>query len=158
MKNPSLGDDTHGLTQHLDHMVWHIIQWLVWHCCECYRFLESHWFVWVTQMNHLPMDIDHEKHQDWLTMQVTGLLRSPLAAVKSTVTRRFCWCINSSALFCLIFFFSCKPPVILSSRSSTTGSVDTSTFKSNTSKSNHWVSGVDSWCQLKVGGKNTQSS
>nr|XP_057931938.1 acyl-CoA 6-desaturase isoform X2 [Doryrhamphus excisus] len=34
------------------------------------RFLESHWFVWVTQMNHLPMDIDHEKHQDWLTMQL----------------------------------------------------------------------------------------
>ncbi|KAM9377423.1 LOW QUALITY PROTEIN: acyl-CoA 6-desaturase [Pholidichthys leucotaenia] len=34
------------------------------------RFLESHWFVWITQMNHLPMDIDHEKHQDWLTMQL----------------------------------------------------------------------------------------
>ncbi|XP_057692497.1 acyl-CoA 6-desaturase isoform X2 [Corythoichthys intestinalis] len=34
------------------------------------RFLESHWFVWVTQMSHLPMDIDHEKHQDWLTMQL----------------------------------------------------------------------------------------
>ncbi|KAG7464276.1 hypothetical protein JOB18_015885 [Solea senegalensis] len=34
------------------------------------RFLESHWFVWVTQMNHLPMDIDYEKHQDWLTMQL----------------------------------------------------------------------------------------
>uniref|UniRef100_A0A673A5K5 acyl-CoA (8-3)-desaturase n=1 Tax=Sphaeramia orbicularis TaxID=375764 RepID=A0A673A5K5_9TELE len=34
------------------------------------QFLESHWFVWVTQMNHLPMDIDHEAHQDWLTMQL----------------------------------------------------------------------------------------
>lgn len=34
------------------------------------RFLESHWFVWVTQMNHLPMDIDHERHQDWLNMQL----------------------------------------------------------------------------------------
>ncbi|KAI3370689.1 hypothetical protein L3Q82_007245 [Scortum barcoo] len=34
------------------------------------RFLESHWFVWVTQMSHLPMDIDHEKHRDWLTMQL----------------------------------------------------------------------------------------
>uniref|UniRef100_A0A8D3C9L9 acyl-CoA (8-3)-desaturase n=1 Tax=Scophthalmus maximus TaxID=52904 RepID=A0A8D3C9L9_SCOMX len=34
------------------------------------KFLESHWFVWVTQMNHLPMDIDHEKHKDWLTMQL----------------------------------------------------------------------------------------
>uniref|UniRef100_A0A8C9WJ82 Fatty acid desaturase 2 n=1 Tax=Scleropages formosus TaxID=113540 RepID=A0A8C9WJ82_SCLFO len=36
------------------------------------RFLESHWFVWVTQMNHIPMEIDHEKHQDWLTMQLSA--------------------------------------------------------------------------------------
>uniref|UniRef100_A0A4W5M9P4 Fatty acid desaturase 2 n=1 Tax=Hucho hucho TaxID=62062 RepID=A0A4W5M9P4_9TELE len=34
------------------------------------RFLDSHWFVWVTQMNHLPMEMDHERHQDWLTMQL----------------------------------------------------------------------------------------
>uniref|UniRef100_A0A8C6KZM4 Fatty acid desaturase 2 n=6 Tax=Nothobranchius TaxID=28779 RepID=A0A8C6KZM4_NOTFU len=34
------------------------------------RFLESHWFVWVTQMNHIPMNIDYERHQDWLTMQL----------------------------------------------------------------------------------------
>uniref|UniRef100_A0A7N6AA47 acyl-CoA (8-3)-desaturase n=1 Tax=Anabas testudineus TaxID=64144 RepID=A0A7N6AA47_ANATE len=39
-------------------------------CCECCRFMESHWFVWVTQMNHIPMEIDYEKHQDWLTMQL----------------------------------------------------------------------------------------
>nr|AYG96562.1 fatty acid desaturase 2 [Lepisosteus oculatus] len=36
------------------------------------RFLESHWFVWVTQMNHIPMDIDYEKHQDWLSMQLAA--------------------------------------------------------------------------------------
>nr|QAY29224.1 fatty acid desaturase [Atherina presbyter] len=34
------------------------------------RFLESHWFVWMTQMSHLPMEIDNEKHQDWMTMQL----------------------------------------------------------------------------------------
>ncbi|XP_075996870.1 acyl-CoA 6-desaturase [Genypterus blacodes] len=34
------------------------------------RFLESHWFVWVTQMNHLPMEVDQERHQDWLSMQL----------------------------------------------------------------------------------------
>nr|AGR45587.1 fatty acyl desaturase [Clarias macrocephalus x Clarias gariepinus] len=34
------------------------------------RFLESHWFVWVTQMNHIPMDIDYEKYDDWLSMQL----------------------------------------------------------------------------------------
>ncbi|XP_030645881.1 acyl-CoA 6-desaturase [Chanos chanos] len=34
------------------------------------RFLESHWFVWVTQMSHIPMDIDYEKHKDWLSMQL----------------------------------------------------------------------------------------
>uniref|UniRef100_A0AAZ3QEC4 Cytochrome b5 heme-binding domain-containing protein n=1 Tax=Oncorhynchus tshawytscha TaxID=74940 RepID=A0AAZ3QEC4_ONCTS len=36
------------------------------------RFLESHWFVWVTQMNHLPMEMDHERQQDWLTMQLSA--------------------------------------------------------------------------------------
>nr|AKG51660.1 fatty acid desaturase 2 [Oryzias sinensis] len=34
------------------------------------RFLESHWFVWVTQMNHLPMEMEHEKRQDWMTTQL----------------------------------------------------------------------------------------
>ncbi|XP_051885199.1 acyl-CoA 6-desaturase isoform X3 [Pristis pectinata] len=34
------------------------------------RFIESHWFVWVTQMNHIPMEIDNEKYKDWLTMQL----------------------------------------------------------------------------------------
>ncbi|KAI2648592.1 Acyl-CoA 6-desaturase [Labeo rohita] len=36
------------------------------------RFLESHWFVWVTQMSHIPMDIDYEKRQDWLSMQLVA--------------------------------------------------------------------------------------
>uniref|UniRef100_A0A8B9RK64 Cytochrome b5 heme-binding domain-containing protein n=1 Tax=Astyanax mexicanus TaxID=7994 RepID=A0A8B9RK64_ASTMX len=36
----------------------------------CVRFLESHWFVWVTQMNHIPMDIDYDIHEDWLSMQL----------------------------------------------------------------------------------------
>ncbi|NWW27863.1 FADS2 desaturase, partial [Falcunculus frontatus] len=37
-----------------------------------HRFLESHWFVWVTQMNHIPMEIDSEKHRDWLSSQVAA--------------------------------------------------------------------------------------
>ncbi|EMP32026.1 Fatty acid desaturase 2, partial [Chelonia mydas] len=36
------------------------------------RFLESHWFVWVTQMNHIPMEIDCEKHRDWLSAQLAA--------------------------------------------------------------------------------------
>lgn len=36
----------------------------------CVRFLESHWFVWVTQMNHIPMDVDYDKNDDWLSMQL----------------------------------------------------------------------------------------
>uniref|UniRef100_A0A6I8N7H0 Acyl-CoA 6-desaturase n=1 Tax=Ornithorhynchus anatinus TaxID=9258 RepID=A0A6I8N7H0_ORNAN len=36
------------------------------------RFLESHWFVWVTQMNHIPMEIDREKHRDWLSSQLAA--------------------------------------------------------------------------------------
>ncbi|XP_040184352.1 acyl-CoA 6-desaturase isoform X1 [Rana temporaria] len=36
------------------------------------RFIESHWFVWVTQMNHIPMEIDHEKYRDWLGSQLAA--------------------------------------------------------------------------------------
>ncbi|XP_063293830.1 acyl-CoA 6-desaturase [Pelobates fuscus] len=36
------------------------------------RFFESHWFVWVTQMNHIPMEIDHEKYRDWLSSQLAA--------------------------------------------------------------------------------------
>nr|XP_033784539.1 acyl-CoA 6-desaturase [Geotrypetes seraphini] len=36
------------------------------------RFLESHWFVWVTQMNHIAMEIDHEKYRDWLSCQLAA--------------------------------------------------------------------------------------
>ncbi|KFQ21490.1 Fatty acid desaturase 2 [Mesitornis unicolor] len=36
------------------------------------QFLESHWFVWVTQMNHIPMEIDCEKHRDWLSSQMAA--------------------------------------------------------------------------------------
>nr|AXF92413.1 delta-6 desaturase [Barbonymus gonionotus] len=36
------------------------------------RFMESHWFVWVTQMSHIPMESDYEKHQDWLSMQLVS--------------------------------------------------------------------------------------
>jgi len=34
-----------------------------------YRMLESHWFVYVTQMNHIPMHIDFDKKWDWPTLQ-----------------------------------------------------------------------------------------
>uniref|UniRef100_A0A4W2C7R9 Acyl-CoA 6-desaturase n=1 Tax=Bos indicus x Bos taurus TaxID=30522 RepID=A0A4W2C7R9_BOBOX len=34
------------------------------------RFLESHWFVWVTQMNHIVMEIDREPYRDWFSSQV----------------------------------------------------------------------------------------
>ncbi|KAG8505684.1 Acyl-CoA (8-3)-desaturase [Galemys pyrenaicus] len=34
------------------------------------RFLESNWFVWVTQMNHIPMHIDHDRNKDWFSTQL----------------------------------------------------------------------------------------
>lgn len=34
------------------------------------RFLESHWFVWTTQMSHLPMHIDHDKDMTWFRRQL----------------------------------------------------------------------------------------
>ncbi|CAO2584655.1 Acyl-CoA 6-desaturase [Lemmus lemmus] len=34
------------------------------------RFLESHWFVWVTQMNHIVMEIDLDHYRDWFSSQL----------------------------------------------------------------------------------------
>ncbi|OXB59710.1 hypothetical protein ASZ78_012631 [Callipepla squamata] len=54
-------------------------QWVLWHWCEicdgfvCFsvcRFIESNWFVWVTQMNHIPMHIDYDKNVDWFSTQL----------------------------------------------------------------------------------------
>jgi fatty acid desaturase len=43
------------------------------------RFVESHWFTWVTQMNHIPMDIDFHKgatkdSKDWIRLQLESTL------------------------------------------------------------------------------------
>ena len=32
--------------------------------------MESHWFVWTTQMSHLPMDISRDQDEDWVTAQL----------------------------------------------------------------------------------------
>lgn len=35
------------------------------------RFFESSWFVWVSQSNHIPMDIhDNDEYDSWLSLQV----------------------------------------------------------------------------------------
>lgn len=118
--------------------------------CECVivsvcRFIESHWFVWVTQMSHIPMDIDHEKHQDWFSMQV-----------KLTVGLHNSMRIHTyrhSLMNASFLSFSWWQPVTLSRPSSTTGSADTSTFRLSTSKCvEHFVRFIVSvkTCALKV--------
>lgn len=34
------------------------------------RCMESHWFVWVSQSNHIPMEIDDDKERPWLALQL----------------------------------------------------------------------------------------
>ncbi|XP_061199499.1 acyl-CoA (8-3)-desaturase-like [Neopsephotus bourkii] len=34
------------------------------------RCLESIWFAWVTQMNHIPMHIDYDSNKDWVSTQL----------------------------------------------------------------------------------------
>ncbi|XP_022103051.1 fatty acid desaturase 2-like [Acanthaster planci] len=34
------------------------------------KFLESNWFVWTSQMNHIPMEIDHDQRKEWLPAQL----------------------------------------------------------------------------------------
>ena len=41
------------------------------HNAGTYRFLESHWFVWATQISHLPKDVDFDKRRDWVSLQVS---------------------------------------------------------------------------------------
>jgi fatty acid desaturase 2 (delta-6 desaturase) len=36
------------------------------------RCVESHWFVWATQVSHIPMNIDLDHRQDWPSLQLAG--------------------------------------------------------------------------------------
>ncbi|XP_020662644.3 acyl-CoA (8-3)-desaturase-like [Pogona vitticeps] len=36
------------------------------------RFLESNWFLWVSQMNHIPMNIDYDQNLDWVSAQLAA--------------------------------------------------------------------------------------
>ncbi|KAM3854427.1 acyl-CoA (8-3)-desaturase-like [Vipera latastei] len=36
------------------------------------RFLEAAWFIWVTQMNHIPMNIDYDTNMDWVSTQLNA--------------------------------------------------------------------------------------
>ena len=36
------------------------------------RFFESFWFVWSTQMSHLPMNIDYDKDLSWFKSQLSS--------------------------------------------------------------------------------------
>lgn len=54
------------------------------------RFLESHWFVWVTQMNHIVMEIDQEAYRDWFSSQV-GKAGPVTRAVQSLVPVSMSW-------------------------------------------------------------------
>ncbi|XP_032076106.1 acyl-CoA (8-3)-desaturase-like [Thamnophis elegans] len=36
------------------------------------RFLESTWFLWVSQMNHIPMNINYDQNLDWVSSQLSA--------------------------------------------------------------------------------------
>ncbi|XP_066486168.1 acyl-CoA (8-3)-desaturase-like [Tiliqua scincoides] len=36
------------------------------------RFLESAWFLWVSQMSHIPMNIDYDQNLDWVSTQLAA--------------------------------------------------------------------------------------
>ena len=42
------------------------------------RVLESHWFVWITQMNHIPKAIGHDKPRAWAGSLVRGRGAGPI--------------------------------------------------------------------------------
>jgi len=45
--------------------------WEVFYLYLCFRFLESHWFTWVTSMSHLPRPLKTEhKDRDWVSLHL----------------------------------------------------------------------------------------
>lgn len=44
------------------------------------RLVASHWWVWVTQISHIPMPVEEERHQDWVSQQI-----SPTCNVESSL-------------------------------------------------------------------------
>uniref|UniRef100_A0A8C3SRP2 Cytochrome b5 heme-binding domain-containing protein n=1 Tax=Chelydra serpentina TaxID=8475 RepID=A0A8C3SRP2_CHESE len=42
-----------------------------------YLVLESIWFVWESQMSHIPMNIDYDKNLDWFSTQLQATLWAP---------------------------------------------------------------------------------
>ncbi|XP_044281736.1 acyl-CoA (8-3)-desaturase-like [Varanus komodoensis] len=36
------------------------------------RLLESTWFIWISQMNHIPMNIDYDQNLDWVSAQLAA--------------------------------------------------------------------------------------
>jgi len=46
-----------------------------WQCLLLYfwmRFVESHWFTWVTSMNHLPRQITYEQNHNWVQLHTVA--------------------------------------------------------------------------------------
>ncbi|XP_026538382.1 fatty acid desaturase 1-like isoform X1 [Notechis scutatus] len=36
------------------------------------RYIEASWFLWVSQMNHIPMNIDYDQNLDWFSAQLSA--------------------------------------------------------------------------------------
>lgn len=62
--------ESHGLVLLLGNKNSVLCLYYLWLCVIFNRFLESMWFVWVTQMNHIPMHIDRDRNVDWVSTQV----------------------------------------------------------------------------------------
>ena len=52
----------------------HLVQWCHDGCdpykCIVCRCLESHWFTWVAQSNHVPMDVKADEAEPWVKLQM----------------------------------------------------------------------------------------
>ncbi|XP_038193342.1 fatty acid desaturase 3 [Arvicola amphibius] len=55
------------------------------------RVLESNWFVWITQMNHIPKEIGYEKHRDWVSSQLITTRNVKPSSLVSWFTGHLCY-------------------------------------------------------------------
>jgi len=72
-----------------------------------FRCLESHWFVWVSQSNHVPMDIEEDKERPWLALQVYCLCYQPIGVAFFNILK----CVYYKEEFLNYFYLKSKAKI-----------------------------------------------
>ena len=70
-----------------------------------FRCLESHWFVWVSQSNHVPMEILDDLDRPWLSLQLHATCDIEQSWFNDWFTGHLNFQIEHQSVFLFLFFF-----------------------------------------------------